>query len=275
MLGQPGGCKRIYIPHRSEAWAPATLVKFSRGKTATVIVDGDNHEPITISLDEEMAGILRAATGDDQDNVCSDSVPFPIQSTRLDNDTSVPDMANLEHLHEPAILHNVRARFLGQIPYTFSGEICVAVNPYQWLSALYSEVIQQQYYSILCSDTSSVSESSCSIDLPPHVYAISARAFHGAKYSLIDMQASNNPNALLDQSILVSGESGAGKTETTKILMSHIAAMTEMGATHFSTSRKVVGNGESNAAPALNSHIQVYLTTKPCPGNRNTTWINL
>lgn len=39
------------------------------------------------------------------------------------------DMVNLNYLHEPAILYNLKQRFLRQIPYTYTGPICIAVNP--------------------------------------------------------------------------------------------------------------------------------------------------
>jgi myosin V len=45
----------------------------------------------------------------------------------------VQDMCGLNYLHEPAILANLRQRFFDKLPYTFTGEICIAVNPYQWL----------------------------------------------------------------------------------------------------------------------------------------------
>ncbi|RLN72077.1 hypothetical protein BBJ28_00019757 [Nothophytophthora sp. Chile5] len=96
-------------------------------------------------------------------------------------------MVSLNYLHEPAILFNLKLRFLRQLPYTYTGAICIAVNPEQYLERDRSE-------------------------LPPHVYATSAGAFQ-------HMRVFGE-----DQSILVSGESGAGKTETTKILMSHLAA---------------------------------------------------
>jgi len=44
----------------------------------------------------------------------------------------VADMTTLNYLHEPAILYNLRQRFLAALPYTYTGDICIAVNPYQW-----------------------------------------------------------------------------------------------------------------------------------------------
>ena len=82
-------------------------------------------------------------------------------------------------------------------PYTSTGNIVFAVNPYQWFPELYSKETQQKFWS-------------SADELPSHVYAVSAGAFKGLK---------NGTN----QSILVSGESGAGKTETVKICLAHLA----------------------------------------------------
>jgi len=51
----------------------------------------------------------------------------------------VEDMTTLNHLHEPAVLRNLELRFARQMPYTYTGQICIAVNPYQWLD-LYGTV---------------------------------------------------------------------------------------------------------------------------------------
>ncbi|GLE06109.1 hypothetical protein PINS_up015320 [Pythium insidiosum] len=85
---------------------------------------------------------------------------------------------------------------------TYTGKICIAVNPYQWLN-LYDKEIMAQF------------RDGKRDGKAPHVYAVSMEAFHNMRHKLEN------------QSILVSGESGAGKTETTKIVMSHLAALAE------------------------------------------------
>lgn len=86
----------------------------------------------------------------------------------------------------------------------------IAVNPYQWLNPLYSKQNQTKYAKRLVWETH---EKDARLLVTPHVYEVSALAYKGL------MQND------LDQSILVSGESGAGKTETVKICLSHIARM--------------------------------------------------
>ncbi|KAF1795022.1 P-loop containing nucleoside triphosphate hydrolase [Phytophthora cactorum] len=125
---------------------------------------------------------------------------LPYQNENLGPD-GIEDMTALNYLHEAAILYNVKKRFLQKLPYTYTGDICIAVNPYQWLPELYSEQTQSQYLT------------KARDELPPHVYATSMASYN-------DMKRHE-----MNQSILVSGESGAGKTETTKILMNHLASI--------------------------------------------------
>eukprot|EP00403_Amphidinium_massartii_P028590 CAMPEP_0178393170 /NCGR_PEP_ID=MMETSP0689_2-20121128/12050_1 /TAXON_ID=160604 /ORGANISM="Amphidinium massartii, Strain CS-259" /LENGTH=1441 /DNA_ID=CAMNT_0020013755 /DNA_START=60 /DNA_END=4385 /DNA_ORIENTATION=- len=111
-----------------------------------------------------------------------------------------PNMTTLDHLHEAALLHNLRVRFFSSgCPYTYTADIVIAVNPYRWYPELYTEEMRKEY---LVFDKAK---------LAPHAYAASSAAFLGLQESKAD------------QSILVSGESGAGKTETVKILMAHLA----------------------------------------------------
>lgn len=126
-------------------------------------------------------------------------VSLPLQNTS-DCRTGFEDMILIDHLHEASILYNLRKRFFRHCPYTYTGRICIAVNPYQWLD-LYSKPTMATF-----SDGKREHKA-------PHVYAVSMEAF------------GNMRRAHANQSILVSGESGAGKTETTKIVMSHLAAL--------------------------------------------------
>ena len=113
-------------------------------------------------------------------------------------ETGVDDMASLNFLHEASILDNIRRRFRMNIPYTYTGDICIATNPYHWLD-IYTVELMEQHKEYLRQA------------LPPHAYATSAAAYRGLR------------DFAKCQSILVSGESGAGKTETVKILMGHLA----------------------------------------------------
>jgi myosin heavy subunit len=84
----------------------------------------------------------------------------------------------------------------------------IAVNPYQWFPSLYSKAQQEFYSRELVWEPTQEMET-----IPPHVYQISSMAYRGLALTETS------------QSILVSGESGAGKTETVKICMTHIASI--------------------------------------------------
>jgi len=98
----------------------------------------------------------------------------------------------------------------GRIPSILAGDIIIACNPYEWLTHLYTEEQQRLYSNKLVWNKSEVDARK---DLRPHVYETSSLSYRGL--------AADGA----DQSILVSGESGAGKTETVKICMNHIAAV--------------------------------------------------
>ncbi|KAL3669305.1 hypothetical protein V7S43_005682 [Phytophthora oleae] len=179
---------KIYVPDPEVSWVEATITKghVVSETTVEVMIEGDSAEENADKQPE--AGSIRKI----------DKSTMLLQNALVSED-GCADMVSLNYLHEPAILFNLKHRFLRQIPYTYTGAICIAVNPYSWLD-IYTKELQEEYME---RDRS---------ELPPHVYATSAGAFQ-------HMRVFGE-----DQSILVSGESGAGKTETTKILMSHLAS---------------------------------------------------
>ncbi|CAI5731517.1 unnamed protein product [Hyaloperonospora brassicae] len=122
---------------------------------------------------------------------------------------AVQDLTKLVHLHEPAILQVLKCRFLHGEIYTSTGQILVAMNPFRRL-ALYSDDIKDQYYNL-----GGDAEADKSF-LAPHVYSVADQAFR----TMLVPQSSDKKT---DQTILVSGESGAGKTETTKLIMNYLA----------------------------------------------------
>ncbi|KAH0932602.1 hypothetical protein HID58_009719 [Brassica napus] len=113
----------------------------------------------------------------------------------------VDDMTKLAYLHEPGVLLNLKARYNANEIYTYTGNILIAVNPFKRLPHLYGNDIMEQY------------KGSDFGDLSPHPFAVADSAYR----KMI--------NEGVSQAILVSGESGAGKTESTKMLMQYLAFM--------------------------------------------------
>lgn len=126
------------------------------------------------------------------------------------------DMIALQHLHEPSILHAVSERYFRGEIYTWTGPVLIAVNPFQRLP-LYTREILETYRQEGLLRSQNLGDSNAKL-LGPHVYAVADRSYR-------QMMSEQRKS----QSILISGESGAGKTETTKIVMLYL---TTLGSAH-------------------------------------------
>ena len=145
----------------------------------------------------------------------------------------IPDLVNLPTLDEATMVTNLEERIQNDEPYTLCGRIVISVNPFRWLP-LYSEELVQQFHK---AEDPFASQ-------PPHVYSIAHAALRE-----VAVQASRGL-AMVSQSILVSGESGAGKTEATKICMRYLASVDAMC-------------GESSSNVAVETLTERILQTNP------------
>ncbi|XP_054633862.1 unconventional myosin-Vc isoform X2 [Dunckerocampus dactyliophorus] len=115
------------------------------------------------------------------------------------------DLTALSYLHEPAVLHNLKVRFLeSRIIYTYCGIILVALNPYKQLP-IYGDAIIHAYSGQNMGD------------MDPHIFAVAEEAYK--------QMARNHRN----QSIIISGESGAGKTVSARYAMRYFAVVSKSG----------------------------------------------
>ncbi|KAG8585671.1 hypothetical protein GDO81_005104 [Engystomops pustulosus] len=128
-----------------------------------------------------------------------------LNSSFLDGMVGVGDMILLESLSEKSVLENLKERFKHDEIYTYIGNVVISVNPYKQLSIYTPEKVEEYRNSNL-------------YQLKPHIYAVA----DGAYQSLRDRDR--------DQCILITGESGAGKTEASKLVMSYVAAVCGKGA---------------------------------------------
>uniref|UniRef100_A0A8C5VN19 Myosin-2 n=1 Tax=Microcebus murinus TaxID=30608 RepID=A0A8C5VN19_MICMU len=122
-----------------------------------------------------------------------DDQVFPMNPPKFDK---IEDMAMMTHLHEPAVLYNLKERYAAWMIYTYSGLFCVTVNPYKWLPVYNPEVVTAY-------------RGKKRQEAPPHIFSISDNAY---------------------QFMLTGdGESGAGKTVNTKRVIQYFATIAVTG----------------------------------------------
>lgn len=117
------------------------------------------------------------------------------------------DMVEMENLNEAELLYNLKLRFERNIIFSYVGPTLLAINPYMKIFDLFSQETLRKYQCDVLSMNFSLK------DAPPHIYAISGLAYK----QLIE----NKKN----QAIVISGESGAGKTEETKYAMNFLTTL--------------------------------------------------
>ncbi|KAG9489357.1 hypothetical protein GDO78_005381 [Eleutherodactylus coqui] len=171
---------RVWIPDADEVWRSAEITKDLK--------IGDN------------VLFLRLEDGSDLKYVIEKSLP-PLRNP--DILVGENDLTALSYLHEPAVLHNLKVRFMeSKLIYTYSGIILVAINPYKELP-IYGDAIIHAYSGQNMGD------------MDPHIFAVAEEAYK--------QMARNNKN----QSIIVSGESGAGKTVSARYAMRYFATVSK------------------------------------------------
>uniref|UniRef100_A0A8C5U969 Unconventional myosin-Ib n=1 Tax=Malurus cyaneus samueli TaxID=2593467 RepID=A0A8C5U969_9PASS len=128
-----------------------------------------------------------------------------VKTSLLDDMIGVGDMVLLEPLDEDSFINNLKKRFDHNEVYTYIGSVVISINPYSSLPIYTPEKVEEyrnrNFY-----------------ELSPHIFALSDEAYR----SLRDQDK--------DQCILITGESGAGKTEASKLVMSYVAAVCGKGA---------------------------------------------
>ena len=139
------------------------------------------------------------------------------------DDAEADDLIRLPHLHEPSILSALVQRAAKGNVYTHTGPILLAVNPYRKLP-----IYTVDYVNMYKANGLDLSAKR----LPPHLYSVADEAFR-AMLRGIEGRIINRSAVTVDQSVLVSGESGAGKTMSTRFIMQYLALVgsAEEGAT--------------------------------------------
>ena len=129
-----------------------------------------------------------------------------------------PDLCNLPDLNEATLMESLRTRFNAGNIYTYVGTILIALNPFKFFP-IYNPKYVQMYQNRALSE------------LPPHIFAIADSAYHKM---LKDRS---------NQCIVISGESGSGKTESTNLLLHHLSALSQRGLHNTGIEQTILGAG--------------------------------
>lgn len=128
------------------------------------------------------------------------------------------DLCNLPDLNETTLLENLRKRFNNGMIYTYVGSILISINPFRFYP-IYNPKYVRMYQNRQLSD------------LPPHIFAIADSAY----YAMMKTRA--------NQCIVISGESGSGKTESNNLLLYHLSALSQRGFYSDGIEQSILGVG--------------------------------
>ncbi|XP_069137072.1 unconventional myosin-IXb-like isoform X5 [Argopecten irradians] len=134
------------------------------------------------------------------------------------NNKEYPDLCNLPDLNERTLLDNIKSRYHNSNIYTYVGSILIAVNPFKFFP-IYNPKYVKMYQNKRLGE------------LPPHIFAIADAAF----YTMLRQKK--------NQCIVISGESGSGKTESTNLLLHHLTALSQKGAHGSGVEQTILGAG--------------------------------
>nr|BAE79361.1 myosin heavy chain embryonic type 1 [Cyprinus carpio] len=136
-----------------------------------------------------------------EEKVVKEDEVFPMNPPKFDK---IEDMAMMTHLNEPSVLYNLKERYAAWMIYTYSGLFRATVNPYKWLPVYDAEVV-------------AACRGKKRMEAPPHIFSVSDNAY---QFMLTDRE---------NQSVLITGESGAGKTVNTKRVIQYFATVAVHG----------------------------------------------
>nr|BAG16352.1 myosin heavy chain [Coryphaenoides armatus] len=148
----------------------------------------------------------------------------------------IEDMAMMTYLNEASVLYNLAERYSAWMIYTYSGLFCATVNPYKWLP-VYDQSVVNAY------------RGKKRMEAPPHIFSVSDNAFQNM---LTDKE---------NQSVLITGESGAGKTVNTKRVIQYFATISTGGEKKKDEPGKIQGSLEDQII-AANPLLEAYGNAK-------------
>ncbi|XP_058500889.1 unconventional myosin-Va-like [Solea solea] len=172
---------RVWLPDAAEVWKSADLIKDFTPGDLTLSLQLEDGTEVEFKIDAR-----------------TNNLP-PLRNPNIL--VGKNDLTSLSYLHEPAVLHNLKVRFIvSKLIYTYCGIVLVAINPYESLPIYETDIINAYSGQNVR-------------DMDPHIFAVAEKAYR---------QMTRDER---NQSIIVSGESGAGKTVSAKYAMRYFATV--------------------------------------------------
>lgn len=221
---------RVWLPDAAEVWKSAELTKDYTPGDQTLSLQLEDGTKVEHKIDPR-----------------TNNLP-PLRNP--DILVGENDLTALSYLHEPAVLHNLKVRFIdSKLIYTYCGIVLVAINPYERLP-IYDAGIINAYSGQNMGD------------MDPHIFAVAEEAYK--------QMARDERN----QSIIVSGESGAGKTVSAKYAMRYFATVSSSGEANVeervlasSPIMEALGNAKTTRndnSSRFGKYIEIGFDTKYC-----------
>ncbi|KAF2841566.1 putative myosin MYO2 [Patellaria atrata CBS 101060] len=220
----------------TRAWQPDATEGWIASEVQDKVVDGDKVTLVFKLANGETRTVTTTAAAIQDGN--NGDLPPLMNPAMLE---ASDDLTNLSHLNEPAVLQAIKLRYAQKEIYTYSGIVLIATNPFARVDSLYVPGMVQVY-----AGKQRASQA-------PHLFAIAEEAF-------ADMLRDNR-----NQTIVVSGESGAGKTVSAKYIMRYFATRESPDAPSKRT---------RNRSDAMSETEEQILATNPIMeafGNAKTT----
>ncbi|XP_034444374.1 myosin heavy chain, fast skeletal muscle-like [Hippoglossus hippoglossus] len=170
-------------------------------KTACYVVDAKELYLKGTIMKKDGGNVTVKVLGTQEERTVKEDDVSPMNPPKYDK---IEDMAMMTHLNEASVLYNLKERYAAWMIYTYSGLFCATVNPYKWLPVYDSEVV-------------SAYRGKKRMEAPPHIFSVSDNAYQNM---LTDRE---------NQSVLITGESGAGKTVNTKRVIQYFATIAVAG----------------------------------------------
>uniref|UniRef100_A0A8D2Q145 Uncharacterized protein n=1 Tax=Zosterops lateralis melanops TaxID=1220523 RepID=A0A8D2Q145_ZOSLA len=151
----------VFVAHPKESFVKGTIMSRESGK---VTVKTEGGETLTVKEDQV----------------------FSMNPPKYDK---IEDMAMMTHLHEPAVLYNLKERYAAWMIYTYSGLFCVTVNPYKWLPVYNPEVVLAY-------------RGKKRQEAPPHIFSISDNAYQSMLTVIKNIEVKKGERGWSDVSVI-------------------------------------------------------------------------